>query len=87
MVIIPSATKGDNGLALKTLPNPIPSAQDSIERLKALILNSVNSEESKRAYDHRLFELGFSNRSGNWLHKGDGPSVQGASLCSSTSPS
>ncbi len=49
--------KGYNG-CLETLPAPIsPSAPDDIERLKAIVLDSVNSPESKRAYNQAITDF------------------------------
>jgi site-specific recombinase XerD len=43
---------------LETLPTPLPHpAPDAIERLKALVLDSVNSPESKRAYDRAITDF------------------------------
>jgi site-specific recombinase XerD len=43
---------------MQTLPAPIPHPPpDSIERLKALVLDSVNSPESKRAYDRGITDF------------------------------
>jgi site-specific recombinase XerD len=43
---------------LETLPTPIQQpAPDAIERLKALVLDSVNSPESKRAYDRAITDF------------------------------
>jgi site-specific recombinase XerD len=43
---------------LETLPAPISHpTPDAIERLKALVLNSVNSPESKRAYDRAITDF------------------------------
>ncbi len=43
---------------METLPTLIPHpAPDAIERLKALVLDSVNSHESKRAYDRAITDF------------------------------
>lgn len=43
---------------LETLPAPISHpAPDAIERLKTLVLDSVNSDESKRAYDKAITDF------------------------------
>ena len=45
-------------LSLETLPALISNpASDVIERLKALVLDSVNSPESKRAYDRAITDF------------------------------
>jgi integrase/recombinase XerD len=42
---------------LETLPAPLPNPIPAIERLKALVLDSVTSQESKRAYDKAITDF------------------------------